>query len=335
MANQPPWKLELAARLAAERAYLLRQLWALDEATLTTAVVGNGRTPKEIIAHIGGWDSLTVSRLRRVMNGRVHTIDPHDQGQNRADFNAQLHDRYQKHNLKLSLAFALRERSNLLYALDQIDAVALERPFLLPWGEEISLRHWFIRQYEHDAIHAQELETWRKTLPLAQKRQIGPKLVLRAILKSARKELLTLIPLIPATERDTLRVRGDWTLKDLIGHLTDWEQMGEAGLNQLLLGQTPEFTPIEDMNAFDEAHIAARRHQPWAQVWRTFNKTRQTLEDTYQKYPEPFLSHTITAPWGKILPAYFWLTMLFGHDTEHATDVRRTLQLSTWPERFI
>ena len=325
MVAQSFWRLELLARLAAERSYLLRQLWALDEAALTTVPVRDGRTAKDIITHVAAWDSLVLSRLRLVGNGRTHQIEPLGIGDNRDTFNAELHRRYQNSSLKLALAFALRERSNLLYAFDQLSDADLESRFTLPWGEETSRYDWFVQRYEHDASHAAKLESWRQTLPLAAKRQIGPKLVLRAILKAARQEFTTLVDLVPPDERASKPVHGDWTLKDLVGHLTDWEQLIVDGLRQLLLGRTPQFAvTISDFAAFDEAHVQARWPQPWRQVWQDFNRSRKALDDVFQQFPELFLCHTLVTPWGKEMPAYFWLTICFGHDHEHAIHLRQS-----------
>ncbi len=328
MATQTSWRLVFLARLAAERSYFLRQLWALDEATITAVPVNNQQTAKDIIAHVAAWDSLTLSRIRLVGNGRTHQIKPLDVGSSLDNFNAELRTRYQDSSLKLALAFALRERSSLCYTFTQLTDEALTRPIHLPWGQETCLRDWFIERVQHDAYHAQELETWRKTLPRPRKRQVGPKLILRAILKAARQEILTLVDMVPDAERNTRPLCGEWTLKDLIGHLADWERLIVDGLRQLLLSQQPTFAdPINDFVTFDEARVAARRRQSWPQVWRVFNQTRQALDDALQTFPEPFLGHTLVTPWGKIMPAYFWLTICFGHDHEHALDVYQSLRI--------
>jgi hypothetical protein len=329
MTAQSSWRLELLARLAAERSYLLRQLWALDEATLTAVPVSNGRTVKDIIAHVAAWDSLVLSRLRMVGNGRTDQIEPLGVGDNRDAFNADLYQRYQNSSLKLALAFALRERSNLIYAFNQLSDAELEDHFTLPWGEETRRHDWFVQRYEHDAIHAAELETWRKTLPLVAKRQVGPKLVLRAILKATRQEFTMLVDLIPPDDRISKPVHNDWTLKDLVGHLADWENLIVDGLRQLLLDQTPQFAvTISDFAAFDEAQVQARQPQPWRMVWQDFNRSRKALDDVFQPFPELFLSHTLVTPWGKEMPAYFWLTICFGHDHEHAGHLRQALSLA-------
>jgi hypothetical protein len=263
-----------------------------------------------------------------VGNGHAHQIEPLGVGAERDAFNAELYQRYQNSSLKLALAFALRERSNLIYAFNQLSDAELESRFTLPWGEETSRRNWFEQRHKHDASHAAELEGWRKTLSLTTKRQIGPKLVLRAILKATRQEFTTLVDLVPPEDRVSKPVHNDWTLKDLVGHLTVWEQLIVDGLRQLLLDQTSKFAvTITDFAAFDEAQVQARRPQSWRQVWQEFSRSRKALDDVFHQFPELFLSHTLVTPWGKEMPAYFWLTICFGHDHEHAVDLRQSLPL--------
>lgn len=336
MTTQSHWRQELLARLAAERSYLLRQLWALDETTLTTVPVAGEWTAKDVIAHVAAWDSLTLSRLRLVGHGRISQIEPLGVGDNRDAFNAELYQRYRNASLRLVLAFALRERSSLLYALSQLNQAELETRFTLSWGKEVCRRDWFEQRYQHDALHAAQLATWRKTVPLPVKRQIGPKLILRAILKATRQEFVTLVEMMPPVDRDSRPILHGWTLKDLVGNLADWEKLIVAGLNHLLLSQTGPFAPpITDFAAFDAAQAAARQGQTWSQVWRDFNDTRTALDHAFQKFPELFLSHTLVTPWGKEMPAYFWLTISFGHDQEHAVDLRQALGLTHWPAHLM
>jgi hypothetical protein len=49
------------------------------------------------------------------------------------------------------------------------------------------------------------------------------------------------------------------------------------------------------------------------------------MDDVFQQFPELFLAHTLVTPWGKEMPAYFWLTICFGHDYEHAADLRASI----------
>ena len=189
-------------------------------------------------------------------------------------------------------------------------------------------------RYKHDAEHARDLAAWRAQLPREQKRQVGPQPVLRAYTKAARKAFWTVALLVPEAERTTRPVCGVWTLKDLLGHITDWEKVGLIGLRQLADGHTPEFdTTIEDFDQWNSEQAAARQAQPWDEVMSDFHETREEFMDLFDTLPEERLARPVATPWGPTLTAYQFLSVWPGHEQEHAHDIQWALQLS-WPEHL-
>ncbi|MEJ2748865.1 MAG: DinB family protein [Anaerolineae bacterium] len=228
--------------------------------------------------------------------------------------------------LEQALAICLKERGGFLAALERIPDDLLHETLVMPWGWQTSMHQWVERRYKHDGEHAGELKTWREQLPQSERRQIGPIFLLRAVLKAARKEFLALANLIPKAEWTTRPVCGIWTLKDLIGHLADWEKVGIDGLRQLVAGQTPEFDElITNFDTWNNAHAAARNDQPWAEVWADFEETRETLLALVDQMGERDWERPFTAPWDSSINGYFWVNVWAGHDHEHATDVRNAL----------
>jgi hypothetical protein len=185
-------------------------------------------------------------------------------------------------------------------------------------------------RHQHDAQHAAELKTWRNTLEQDKKRQIGPIFLLRTILKATRKEFLSLIDLIPEAERATRPVCGIWTMKDLMGHLTDWERVGVNGLRQLAAGQTPVFDEmIADFDTWNNTHAEKRKHQSWETVWAEFLATRSNLLALFDQMSEEHWQRPFTTPWDSQTNGYFWVNIWAGHDHEHALDVRQAIGLSS------
>ena len=56
----------------------------------------------------------------------------------------------------------------------------------------------------------------------------GAKAHLLASLNETRAKLLAAVSLVPDTERESRPVCGHWTLKDLLGHIADWEAFGAS-----------------------------------------------------------------------------------------------------------
>lgn len=319
----------LLAHLTGERANLLRQLRGIAATTLTTLPVRATWTVRDILVHLGSWDAFHTERMSMVLNGRINAIRELGAEDAIDARNADILTFSQNLSLEQALAICLQERSSFLAALQRIPDDLLCETVVMPWGWQTSIQQWTEWRYQHDAQHAAELKTWREQLAQSDRRQIGPIFLLRAILKATRKEFLSLADLVPAADRTTFPVCGVWTLKDLIGHLTDWEKVGVDGLRQLAAGQTPEFDElITDFDTWNNAHAAARHDQPWNEVWAEFEQTRQELVSLVDQMGEGDWARPFTAPWDSQINGYFWVNVWSGHDHEHAHDVRNAIGLA-------
>ncbi|MBK6326810.1 MAG: DinB family protein [Chloroflexi bacterium] len=323
------WRRWLLARLAAERAHLFFQMRGLGGETLTGVPVSGKMTARDVLLHVANWDAVNSERLSLTLDGRHREILP---VANVDEANEELHGRFQSIPLEQAVAASLKERSGFLAALDRLPDDLLHRRLALSGGRRIHPRTWARWRFQHDAAHAQDILAWRQTQPRDALRQIGPKFLLRAQLKATRREILSLVAVVPPDERIQRPVCGVWTLKDLLGHLTDWEKVGVEGLRQLVDEQTPEFAQtITDFDVFNAANAAARMDQSWEAVWADFTATRQSLLALVDELPEPALARPFQAPWGSTVSAYTWLLVWMGHDHEHAIDVRHALGVSGWP----
>lgn len=319
------WRNAQLARLAAERAHLFWQFRSLDEATLMAVPVSGEQTGRDVLLHLAAWDAVNSERLAWLLDGRSAHLN---QVENVDETNREMHGRFAAIPLEQALAACLKERAGFLALLQRVPDALLHRRLTLPWGQRIRPRTWVRWRWQHDADHARDIAAWRQAQPPEMVRRLGPKAILRAQLKATRHEIVSLVDLMPAAERASRPVCGVWTMKDLIGHLADWEMVGLNGLRQVAAGQTPEFDrPITDFDAFNAANAAARADQSWDEVWEAFTAVRQQLLDLLDNLPEVDLARPIPAPWGRTISTYLWTQVWIGHDHEHAADVRRALGL--------
>ena len=306
---------------------------SLTEALTAVPAAGN-LTFKEVLLHVAAWDAFHTEKINLVESARSSEL-PELTPEILDQRNAELEKQFKSVPLEQALATSLKERAGFLAALKQVPDDRLHRRFTMPSGSRTQIRTWARWRFLHDMAHAAELETWRNSQPPEVVRLVGPKFVLRAIVNATRKEFLSLVDLIPSDERVLRPVCGVWGLKDLVGHLTDWERVGLDGLCQLADGKTPEFDyEIPDFDAFNNQNAAARAEQSWAQVWADFIATRQDFLDVFDQLPEASLAREMPTPWGGAIPAYVWVMVWAGHDHEHAIDVRGALALRNWPRRL-
>ncbi|HRQ40846.1 MAG TPA: DinB family protein [Chloroflexota bacterium] len=330
------WKAHYVARLHAERADLLWQLRGLSAETVGSAEVVPGWTVKDILAHIPFYDAAYAGRIQMVLHGRTAEITSLTDDSGLANRNANLLAQNRTIPYEQVIAMLLKERSGFTAVLKRVPDDLLSQDLPMPWGQNTSIREWANWRYEHDADHGRQLATWREYQPRETLRDVTPVYVLRAMLHSSRKAFQALLPLIPEPEWTTRPVCGVWTMKDLFGHLTDWEKVAVDGLRPLAAGQIPEFDyTLDSFDTFNNKNAAARAQQSWDEVWADYETTRATLLDLLAQTSSADLQRPFMAPWGREITGGVWLLIWPGHEMEHAIDVRAALALADWPPRFV
>lgn len=307
----------LLARLAAERAGLIATLLYLDERTLAGEVVQGQWTARDILAHIAAWDGWGQRTMQCMVEGEALDFSALD------DFDAS------------NAAFlADRQHVSLSGVLDELQAA---REGWITWLHALPLETFYqARSYdgydwtfpdiplkaywEHDAHHARRIADWRERT--GHKSRSGAKVVLLAALAAARQELLAAAALVPPEERASRAVCGTWTLKDVLGHIADWETLGAVGLGQMAAGQAPSVEHVADIDAWNAVHAEARRDQPWEQVWEDACRARRALREALAGMSQADLERSYPFPWGSKGTPYQWAAVYVDHDRTHTRGLR-------------
>lgn len=119
-----------------------------------------------------------------------------------------------------------------------------------------------------------------------------------------------------------------WTLKDLLGHLADWERVDVEGLRDMAPGRPPDAEEVTDIDGWNHERVEARRSQPWDDTWADLHDTRAELIHILQGMVQERLHRRYRFPWGAEGTANDWLTAFVTHDSDHARDSREAL---AWP----
>lgn len=311
----------LLAGLAAERAGLLWQLVGLDERMLVELPVFNSWTAKDVLAHIAAWDEVVTERIECVVAGREEEIIVFT-GADEDARNAAFHAERKDWSLRQTVDTLMMVRADFLAAQARLPDEAFYRLRHFPEGEA-PVHEWAQWRARHDVAHAADLATWRERLGL--ERGVGPKQVLLAGLTAAREALLVAAALVPPEERTSLPVCGEWTLKDVLAHVVDWEWIGVAGLRDMAAGRSPQVEPIEDIDAWNRVHAEARHDQPWEEVWADLHEARGALLETLDGMGQAGLGGSFSFPWGQKGTAYWWVCVYVAHDREHAEGLREAV----------
>lgn len=243
------WRSSVRAELAAARAELMWQLVGLDEEILSgTSIVGRW-TAKDILAHVAAWDDLYRQRIELALASRDREIVPLDPDW----LNARLYDEWQGRSIDEALTAATTARKSFLDTLAYVPDDVLDRTFPLPWSDR-SVAHWTEWRAQRDREHAAQVATWRdQKHPYSTP---GPRTILNAALRAARKELLTAVALIPAEERSGFDIEGE-TLEDALRLRANDEEAILTILARECAGRPPD--------------------ESWNQVWHSVHRIHDQL----------------------------------------------------------
>ena len=133
-------------------------------------------------------------------------------------------------------------------------------------------------------------------------------------LEEARKELRASYQGLSDEEMTRPAVAGDWSAKDVLSHVTSWEEFALPDLARLARGDVATLASVDLYSAsFDQANMifmALRRHLPLDQVFRELDATHADFMAAAGRLPDSALAE------GQFGPLLLRITA--EHDKEHA-----------------
>lgn len=314
----------LLACLAAGHAALLDPLPGLDERTLTQEPVMDDCTARDLLANLAARDRRDLQAVTG-QGGQEPAGSLGPGGVDGGILEPRATPR-RDHDLDEVLVELAAAQAAWLAWLEVVPVEALFAPS--PGAARAAAAR--LQRLEE---HAARLAAWRKGRDDAQ--AAAPDVaVLQAALLAGRQELLAAAALIPAGQEDVRPVCGTWTLTDIIGHVADWELFGVEGLRHMAgssaAGPLP-VEPVTDIDAWNEAHAAARRGQPRQAAWADLVGARQALTEILAGMDATALAQRFRFPWGPEGTPCEWLRVYLAHDREHAAGLRDAVSL---PETY-
>lgn len=311
-AERAHWRQELLALMALERARLLGGLLGLAGERLNRDEIFEGHNAVSILAHIAAWDRIHEERMVLVLSGRAGDIASLDLDAENAAMLAS-HENW----TVAQAVTALRDaRAKFLAVLAEANDEQLHEPVSLPWTDALPLRTLAIWRARHDASHGADIERWRGAAPLEP--AIGPRSVLYAALEASHAALLALAGLQPAGDRETRAIVEDWSVRDILGHVADWEDYGSACLRA---GGMEEINEA-DVDVWNALHATARRNDSYGKVAADLEQSGATMLAALAERP---LGMALPNLWGRNISAYAWAEGYVDHAREHIEALQRAL----------
>lgn len=321
----------LIARLAADRARLLHACLGLNEQMLTQRLVLGDWTILNMLAGAGEYDALYANVIPQALNGQLKDSGIHDLAAH--DFT--LRDRFAGWDVARVMQYLDESRAALLSALEAAPESVLSVTHHFPWVGGFKERRGqgsistFIKwRFLHDNSTREDLERWRRAQDLAETAFPGPKALLIAALETAEADFWATAALVLEAERETRKVCGIWSLKDVVGHLADCDDYYTQTIRVMLGEQITDWAEVLDFDAQNERFYQARRADSWEKAQADCLRERRQLVDRLTKLDEAALRRPYTGSASVSYPTLFhcyWSAT--EHYLDHAAVMRRELGL--------
>jgi hypothetical protein len=143
---------------------------------------------------------------------------------------------------------------------------------------------------------------------------------LLSMLQESRSELASAVQGLP-DDKMTVPLTDDWSAKDVMGHITAWDEVTASDLRRIARGRLPclaafRESEVDSWNAF---LIRPRKLFPLPQIRAEFEEARADMVAALKELPEGLLAQ------GQMVRNIF--AIMAGHEKDHARQVRE------WRER--
>lgn len=148
-------------------------------------------------------------------------------------------------------------------------------------------------------------------------------------LESGREKFLDLIEGLSEQDMQQPGVGGDWSIKDILVHLTRWEAELVKLLWQAHQGRTPTTVQVGELD-IDEVNArwsSESRDRPLERALEDFHGVRNQTLRRVESFSDKDLNDARRYPWLDGKPLWEWIeTDSFGHEAEHAEGIRLWLE---------
>jgi len=148
-------------------------------------------------------------------------------------------------------------------------------------------------------------------------------------IRLSRQSLVAVLETVPFERRDEPGVSGEWSVKDILVHLTYWEGQLVTLLFQLRSGAPPSTVhfgtrDVEEVNA---AWFQQGRSRLWEMAWRDFTGLGTQLPRRVQEFNDAELNSTRFHPKLKGQPLSEWIASdSYEHEDEHRAAIEHWLK---------
>lgn len=115
----------------------------------------------------------------------------------------------------------------------------------------------------------------------------------------------------------------DWTVKDILAHLTTWEVEVATSIQHFAHGKSYSILSFRSREAYNERMYIQYRDKPGSVVFSDWVAVRSGLKSAIRKVPVDYLNRLVVSPWEDLLPLDDLIESLIAHEAAHITAIHQ------------
>ena len=122
---------------------------------------------------------------------------------------------------------------------------------------------------------------------------------------------------------DDAAIYPGWTIKQVVDHITGWDDAVADALRAHAGGRQPRTPAVEGIDFYNEKSVATRQPLTYAQSLSEWELAREGLKMALLELPPEKFDEPLLYPWSRTGTVAQVIEILFEHEEEHAEEVRR------------
>jgi hypothetical protein len=140
----------------------------------------------------------------------------------------------------------------------------------------------------------------------------------------AREEVIGLLSEAEKYQAD--EIYPGWTLKEMLAHMTGWDDASIASLRAHVLGNDPGTPADRGIDEYNASTVTTRETLDYDHIRKEWQQTRETLMSIIQNMPEEKFQQALILPWGEKGTVKYLVDIFVHHEHTHARDIAEWLK---------
>jgi hypothetical protein len=117
-----------------------------------------------------------------------------------------------------------------------------------------------------------------------------------------------------------------WRMKEVLDHITGWDDAVIASINSILAGREPATPAVRGINTYNAETVTTRETIPYKVTLRKWETSREELKRLISIMPEGKLYAPFVFPWGENGTIETLVIIFSEHEEEHALEIKNLIR---------